>query len=201
METSNDWVMLVDLQSCSGCHACSVSCKAEHPSPWGTRRITVQTIDQGHYPLITRRFVPTMCQHCENAPCIEICPTGAISQSRDGLVLIDDESCIGAEQCIPACPYGAIFLSPEGTAQKCDLCIDRQTQGDVPACMATCPTDAIVVGKQNDPNIHQHINSFPDRWDPADAVPRTRYRGLSSSFIGKIGRINSFMAGNGDADA
>jgi len=91
--------------------------------------------------------VPLMCHHCEDAPCMAVCPTNAISREDDGApVVVDPDLCIGCKACIVACPFGMMRLSPQGNvAAKCDLCIDRLKVGEVPVCVASCPSGALVL--------------------------------------------------------
>jgi Fe-S-cluster-containing dehydrogenase component len=93
-------------------------------------------------------FVPKLCNHCDNPPCVQVCPVGATYKSPDGVVLVDKEYCIGCRYCIQACPYGARFLDPvTKTAEKCTFCYHRITQGLLPACVEVCPTQARVFGE------------------------------------------------------
>ena len=92
-------------------------------------------------------FVPKLCNHCENPPCVQVCPVGATFRTKDGVVLVDADYCIGCRYCIQACPYGARFLHPETrTAEKCTFCYHRVVKGLQPACVEACPTDARIFG-------------------------------------------------------
>jgi len=91
--------------------------------------------------------VPKLCNHCSNAPCVQVCPVGATFTTEDGVVLVDPDYCIGCRYCIQACPYGARFLHPETrTAEKCTFCYHRVRRGLQPACVEVCPTKARVFG-------------------------------------------------------
>jgi len=93
-------------------------------------------------------FVPKLCNHCENPPCVQVCPVGATFKSQDGVVLVDEDYCIGCRYCIQACPYGARFLDPRThTADKCTFCYHRITKGLLPACVEICPTQARIFGE------------------------------------------------------
>lgn len=163
-------VLEVDVTSCIGCFACQVACRAEHNPSGSHYRLRVQVVESWDPP--TRQFVPSLCQQCEDAPCLEACPVGAIEDTPSG-VLIDGDRCVGSGECVPACLYGAIVLDvARGQADKCDLCQARQERGEDPACMATCPAEAIhwvSVASEGVPNEQQ--------WIP-EIKPRTRYRGL-----------------------
>jgi len=194
---SSGYVMLIDLEICSGCHACSVSCKAEHLAPLGNFRHKVQTIEQGLFPRTARAFVPTLCQHCTDAPCLQSCGVGAIQRTEEGVVIIDSETCIGSGTCVEACPYGAIFMDPMiNQAVKCDFCLDRVKAGEQPACVTTCPTDAIVFGREDDPGVIAQQNSGRyTRWNPDETKPRVWYKGLKSEWERHLGRINPIEEG------
>ncbi|MBI5603762.1 MAG: 4Fe-4S binding protein [Deltaproteobacteria bacterium] len=126
-------------KDCMGCHACEVACKQEHALGVGPRLVRV--IEKGC------DFFPIYCHHCANAPCKEACPAGAIIRNPQGVVLIDSELCIGCQACVEACPFGAMqFEEEKGLAMKCDLCIDRLSQDERPACSLVCPTRCISFG-------------------------------------------------------
>jgi tetrathionate reductase subunit B len=134
--------ILVDLHRCTGCHACSVSCKTEHEVPLGNFRMRVRYLEEPKKQQLS--FVPMLCMHCQDAPCLKACPTSAIGRLDDGRVVIDDEKCCGNKACVAACPYGAIFINEETKkAEKCDMCTHRTEVGLNPACVDSCPTDAL----------------------------------------------------------
>jgi len=92
-------------------------------------------------------FVPKLCNQCAEPPCVQVCPVGATFQTQDGVVLVDDERCMGCRYCIQACPYGARYLNPvKRTADKCTFCYHRITKGLLPACVEVCPTEARIFG-------------------------------------------------------
>ena len=145
--------MLIDTRRCIGCHACSVACKAEFDVPLGSTRSWVEYVEKGHYPAVTRSFVPRLCNQCSNPPCVDVCPTGATwKRKEDGVVVVDPNLCIGCKYCIQACPYDARFINPTtGVAEKCDFCLHRISRGLVPACVETCIGRARIFGDLNDP--------------------------------------------------
>jgi Fe-S-cluster-containing dehydrogenase component len=104
------WIMVIDLQKCIGCSACTVACKAENNLPPGVVYRPVIEEEIGDYPNVTRRFLPRPCMHCENPPCTEVCPVGATWKREDGIVVIDYNACIGCRYCLAACPYGARYF-------------------------------------------------------------------------------------------
>ena len=146
--------MLIDLRRCIGCHACSVSCKAEFDVPLGATRSWVEYIEKGEYPNVSRHFLPRLCNHCRHPQCVDVCPTGATwKREEDGIVVIDPDICIGCKYCIQACPYDARFINPvTGAADKCDFCLHRVSQGLVPSCVNACIGDARIFGDLNDPD-------------------------------------------------
>jgi tetrathionate reductase subunit B len=146
--------MLIDLRRCIGCHACTVSCKAEFDVPLGATRSWVEYIEKGDYPNVSRHFLPRLCNHCRHPQCVDVCPTGATwKREEDGIVVIDPDICIGCKYCIQACPYDARFINPvTGSADKCDFCLHRVLQGLVPSCVNACIGDARIFGDLNDPD-------------------------------------------------
>jgi len=147
------YVMVIDLRRCSGCQSCAIACKSEFEVPLGVWRSWVKETEEGKYPKTKRHFLPRLCNHCDNPPCIEVCPVDATFQRPDGAVLINDDECIGCELCIPACPYNARYLNPDKKiAEKCTLCVHRVDNGVVPSCVNTCPGNARIFGDMNDPD-------------------------------------------------
>jgi len=167
--------LVIDLDTCVGCHACAVACKewntGGHPAPlsdlnaygagangvWLNR---VHSFEVGEGTDSRTVNFPRSCLHCDDAPCVTVCPTGAsYKRTDDGIVLIDEDLCIGCKLCSWACPYGAREYDPlEGVMKKCTLCIDRiynETLDEadrVPACVACCPANARHFGDFNDPD-------------------------------------------------
>lgn len=142
----------IDTRRCFGCHGCEVACKAENDVPLGNYIRQTFYKDVGEYPKVARMFLPMSCQHCEDAPCLKACPTGAISKGVGGSVIIDYSTCDGSGDCVNACPYGAIYMDPQkDQAVKCHNCYHRLEADMQPACASTCPADAIYFGDMNDP--------------------------------------------------
>lgn len=143
---------VMDQTKCIGCHACTVACKAEHDIPLGAFRTWVTYSETGTFPDSRRHFQVNRCNHCENAPCVTVCPTGALFKREDGIVDFDTSKCIGCKACMAACPYDAIYIDPvEHTAQKCNYCAHRLDRGMLPACVDVCPEQAIIAGDLDDP--------------------------------------------------
>jgi tetrathionate reductase subunit B len=170
--SEHNYAMGVQIEKCIGCGKCVEACKIENDVPiepyyfrtWVERYIIYTdgevSVDspnggiEGFPPvdddkqILRTFFVPKLCNHCENPPCVQVCPVGATFKSQDGVVLVDEDYCIGCRYCIQACPYGARFLDPRThTADKCTFCYHRITKGLLPACVEICPTQARIFGE------------------------------------------------------
>lgn len=144
---------IIDNRKCIGCHACTVACKAEHEVPVGVNRTWVKYIEKGTFPDTRRLFSVMRCNHCADAPCVEICPVSALFTRKDGIVDFDNRRCIGCKSCTQACPYDALYMDPsDHTAAKCNYCSHRVDIGLEPACVNVCPEHAIVSGDMDNPN-------------------------------------------------
>ena len=99
------WGMVIDLKRCIGCYACMVSCKQAHALPPNVFWSRVLVSETGTYPTVTKHILPVLCNHCKDAACIEVCPTGATQKREDGIVWVDAEKCVGCRYCLVACPY------------------------------------------------------------------------------------------------
>ncbi len=110
---------IIDNRRCIGCHACSVACKAEHKVPLGGFRTWVKSVEKGSFPDVRRHFTVLRCNHCEDAPCVNICPTASLYRRPDGIVDFESSHCIGCRACMAACPYDAIYIDANtGTISK-----------------------------------------------------------------------------------
>jgi Fe-S-cluster-containing dehydrogenase component len=167
--------LVIDLDTCVGCHACAVNCKewntGGHSAPltdlepygadpdgvWFNR---IHTFEAGEGDTCRTVHFPKSCLHCETPDCVTVCPTGAsYKREEDGIVLVNADTCIGCKLCSWACPYGAReFDSDVGVMKKCTLCIDRiynealPEMERVPACVSTCPASARHFGDLGDPD-------------------------------------------------
>lgn len=168
------YAMVIDLKKCIGCHSCTLACKLENstrPSVFWNR---VEDIEEGKYPSVRRLFLPRTCMHCQNPPCVDVCPTGASYKRDDGIVFVEYDKCIGCKACMVACPYQARYYNGEdsvyflehitpneqvgylnhkiGTAEKCNFCVRRLEEGLEPACIHSCQAKARYFGNLDDPN-------------------------------------------------
>ena len=185
--------MVIDLNRCFGCQACAAACKIANNLPVGmaynvvytktnddpddpgtavVRGALVNDTPAGEYPNCKLGWFPKGCQHCDNAPCTEVCPTGATSVDENGIVCVDGDTCIGCGSCIQACPYDVRTLIDDepdyyidfavgeadapkhlkGTVEKCTFCKNLIERGEQPACMELCPGRARYWGDLDDPN-------------------------------------------------
>jgi Fe-S-cluster-containing dehydrogenase component len=166
--------LVIDLDTCVGCHACAVNCKewntagtagplpdfdpygADAAGVWFNR---IHSFEAGDGQMSRTVHFPKSCLHCAEPACVTVCPTGAsYKRAEDGIVLVNPDTCIGCKLCSWACPYGAReYDYDEGIMKKCTLCIDRiynenlEEVDRVPACVATCPASARHFGDLADP--------------------------------------------------
>ena len=204
------WAWLIDIEKCIGCGKCVQACKAENNVPldgqsfrtW-IERYEIDSDDWEHprvdspnggydgFPASTRPgvktfFVPKMCNHCEDSPCVQVCPVGATFVSPDGVVLVDKDYCLGCRYCVQACPYGCRYIHPEThTADKCTMCYHRITKGLQTACVEVCPTGARYLGDLKNPTdpIHAFLRTHKVQvLKPQMAThPKAFYNGLDVS--------------------
>ena len=154
--------IVTDLNRCVGCLACMVGCKMVNDVPIGnywnkTLRIGPNPKAEGAGPdQVDLYFLTVQCQHCADPECVKVCPTGASHKLEDGTVQVDKEKCIGCQFCAMACPYGVRYLNQtERVVEKCTLCEQRTSQGELPQCVAQCGARARFFG-----DLDEGIDSF-----------------------------------------
>ncbi len=204
---------LVDTTKCIGCTRCVDSCCKENNVPEGYLRTWVEryvyfgadeikvdghstTAPYNHKPLseedqkrVTQAFyVPKLCNHCIDTPCVQVCPVNASYITPEGVVLVDPKQCVGCSYCIQACPFGTRFINPEtNSADKCTWCYHRTSKGLNPACVETCPTGARSFGDLNDPESAVSKAIATQRVDVLKSYlgtrPKTRYIGLAAEVV------------------
>ena len=198
------WGLLIDSNKCdAGCDECVAACKTENgwkgndrptTDPQWIRKVNLKDKKTG-----ATHSLPVMCQHCENPPCVDVCPTGASMQRADGVVLVNRHTCIGCRNCMLACPYKARSFVHEdvtgqkphmprgkGTVESCTLCVHRIDKGGTPACVEACSTKArkgaIIFGDLNDPtsDIAKELSKHVTTRLRADLglEPGVHYRGI-----------------------
>jgi Fe-S-cluster-containing dehydrogenase component len=187
---------VIDVGICNGCYCCQIACKDEHVANDWTPYAKPQP-DTGHFwlklneyirgtvPKVKMHYVPTLCMHCADAPCMPACPIeGAIYRREDGLVIIDPEKCTGCKNCVDACPYGTIYFNEDlNLAQKCTGCAHLLDDGwKEPRCVDACPTEAIKFGEESE---------FKDLIAKAEVMkpelgtsPRVYYLNVPKKFVG-----------------
>jgi Fe-S-cluster-containing dehydrogenase component/formate-dependent nitrite reductase membrane component NrfD len=179
---------VIDLKKCIGCHACTIACKAEHDIPVGVNRCWVKTVEKGTFPDTQRFFLPLLCNQCEEAPCLKICPTNALFKRNDGIVDLNGDSCIGCRACMVACPYDQLFIDPNTkTAEKCNFCANRVENQLEPACVSVCPTDCRIFGDLDDSTsrVAQIVqrDAFTVRKPEKGTGPKVFYLGADDAVI------------------
>ncbi|NKE06470.1 MULTISPECIES: 4Fe-4S dicluster domain-containing protein [Mesobacillus] len=145
--------MVIDTRKCVGCYACRVSCQMQNELPVEESYIKFYEKETGVFPNVKNEIIPVQCQHCEDAPCVSVCPTKATYTTAEGIVLVDSDKCIGCKYCMVACHYGARTQDHKtGVVEKCRFCAELVAEGKQPACVSTCISNARIFGDLDDPN-------------------------------------------------
>jgi len=187
----------IDLAICNGCYCCQIACKDEHvgndwtpyakPQPdTGQFWIGIDEQVRGQVPKVKVSYIPKLCHHCDDAPCIEQCEAGAITKRDDGIVIINPETCVGCRLCVDTCPHDAIYFNEGLTlAQKCTGCthlLDNDPDWTVPRCVDQCPTEALKFGDEKD--FADFIKESELLNPGAGTKSRVYYKNLPKKFIG-----------------
>src|SRR4030043_818726 len=186
---------IIDVALCNGCYCCQIACKDEHvandwtpyakPQPdVGQFWCKMNEYVRGTVPKVKMHYVPVLCMHCDDAPCIPSCPIeGAIYKRDDGLVIIDPVKCTGCKSCVDSCPYHVIYFNEDlNIAQKCTGCAHLMDAGwKEPRCVDACPTGALKFGEEED--LKDEISKSETLHPEFEAKPRVYYIGLPRSFI------------------
>lgn len=188
------WSMLVDTRRCIACQACTMACAMENALPEGEFRTAVATyVVQGEDARSGVAALPRLCNHCEEPPCIPVCPVQATFKRADGVVLVDGERCVGCAYCVQACPYDARFINHHtGKADKCTFCSHRIEAGLLPACVESCVGGARIFGDTNNPEsvisrrLKAAAGSVRVLKPEAGTRPRVFYIGLDAQLDGRV---------------
>lgn len=185
--------MIIDKRRCYACQGCTVACKAANATPPGTFWTKTKIIEHGTFPKAHMEYMPMICNHCDNPPCVAICPTKASKKLADGTVQVTASECIGCQMCMEACPYGARYYNSNdkptywetgeqnqyeearmkehvnNTVDKCTFCSSRRSRGLQPACVATCAGRARIFGDLDDPN--SEVSKMFKQYNPKPYKP------------------------------
>ena len=186
---------VIDVSICNGCYSCQIVCKDEHvgndwipyakPQPdTGQFWCKMNEYVKGTVPKVKMHYIPAMCMHCDNAPCLKACTVkGAIYKRDDGLVIIDPEKCTGCKSCLNSCPYNAIYFNEDlNIAQKCTGCAHLLDNGwKVPRCVDACPTEAIKFAEESE--LKKLISHAEVLKPESKTRPRVYYLNIPKKFV------------------
>ncbi len=154
-----DGVMVFNESLCIECQACSARCKAEYGPRPAVFRTWIKAREKGSYPSVRQGLYKSACMHCTSAPCVEVCPTGAMHKTPDGLTDVDKSMCIACNYCVANCPYMAVkFIHADNAVDKCDFCKHLLARDMDPVCVSSCPVDALSFGSRE--SMIQKANSI-----------------------------------------
>jgi len=191
--------MVIDIARCTGCYCCFTACKDEYwdndyppysaaQPRYGQFWINLVKKERGTHPCVKVAYIPVLCMHCDDAPCVKAAKDGAVYKRPDGIVIIDPQKAVGQRQIVDACPYHVIFWNEEKKLpQMCTFCVHRLEQGEIPRCVQVCPSEALVFGDLDDPKseISRVVASGKTEvLNPEHkAKPRVYYMNLPKTFI------------------
>ena len=182
--------VLVDITRCIGCRACVLACKEAHGIAGGDEdtRLSAHAltalVDDGG------RYVRKMCMHCKSPSCASVCPVAALRKTEAGPVIYEESRCIGCRYCMLACPFGVPryeWNAAVPSVRKCDLCVGRLQQGQIPACAAACPAEATVAGPRDQllAEAHRRLDESPGSYEPV-VYGETELGGTSVLFLSPV---------------
>ena len=193
------YAMVLDINRCVDCKACVVACKTEWNVPEGYSRDWVkylgpfkEKLEEDKPIQLNAAVYPGLCMHCDDPPCVDVCPSGATYINKNGIVVVDQELCVGCGYCADACPYGARYIHPElNVVDKCTFCAPRLEKGLDPACVETCIAEARIFGDIDDKNskVYKLVNED-------GAVPFHREdinHGANVYYMGKEKQIETLL--------
>ena len=164
--------MLINTKKCVGCYACRMACQMINKLEPEEAFISYKEIEQGTYPSVYAETVPVQCMHCENAPCQQVCPTHATYTTESGVVLVDEEKCIGCGTCAIVCPYNAPKVDEEKKkAVRCNGCAERVAAGEKPVCVEACPARALDFGDAEEMAKMGERGNIAPLPDPSETTP------------------------------
>lgn len=167
----------VDAELCVGCNTCAMACKNQNNLDPGISWRKVYPLSEHIYPHRERAFFSLACNHCENPACLRGCPVGAYTKRPDGIVVHNQNTCIGCRACVLNCPFGVPQYNPnKGNVEKCSMCNERIDAGLLPACIQACPTSALTLVDLDAGGTAGTLSTPPGFPNRPDVGPGTRFK-------------------------
>ncbi|WNS74068.1 4Fe-4S dicluster domain-containing protein [Bacillus sp. DTU_2020_1000418_1_SI_GHA_SEK_038] len=167
---------VVNIDRCIGCHACEVTCKSFYQLEPEVSRRRVRQLPETIAGVPTRAYLSMACNHCDMPACRDACPVGAYTKREDGIVIHNQDLCIGCQMCGKACPYSVPQYDPvKKKMNKCSMCFERLDAGELPICVQNCPLEAIQIVDLNEPQYQNLAKTVPGFPDPSITQPNIRF--------------------------